>query len=96
MEWRAQSRRVTLTSCMDEMRHADKLSHTMSCAMSEDDDTRLKKTNKKITCTLTCQSVAFHVCWTSYRAVSPRTRNSKFSSWCSPTLSYHRHLKLYP
>ena len=36
MEWRTQSRRVTLTSCMDEMRHAHNLSHAMWCAMSED------------------------------------------------------------
>ena len=61
MEWTAQSRRVTLTSCMDEMRQAHNLSHAMWCAMSEDDDTRLNKTNKKTTCTLTCQIVAFHV-----------------------------------
>ena len=31
------------------------------CAMSEDDDARLNKANKKTTCTLTCQVVAFHV-----------------------------------
>ena len=40
MEWGSQSRRVTLTSCMDEMsvKHADNLSHAMWCAMSEYDD----------------------------------------------------------
>ena len=59
MEWRAQSRRVTLTSCMDEMRHAHNLSHAMWCAMSEDDDARLNKTNKKTTCTFTCQVSRF-------------------------------------
>ena len=35
MEWRAQSRRVTLTSCMDDVRHAHNLSHAVWCAMSE-------------------------------------------------------------
>ena len=41
MEWRAHSRRVTLTSCRDEM--------------SANDYARLNKTNKKTTCTFTCQ-----------------------------------------
>ena len=59
MEWRAQSRRVTLTSCMDETRHAHNMSHVMWCAMSEYDDARLNKTNKKTTCTLTCQVSRF-------------------------------------
>ena len=60
MEWRAQSRRVTLTSCMDEMSASTRtLSHTMWCAMSEDDDARLNKTNKKTTCTFTCQVLRF-------------------------------------
>ena len=59
MEWRAQNRRVTLTSCMDEMRHAHNLSHSMWCAMSEDDDATLTKTNKKTTCTFTCQVSRF-------------------------------------
>ena len=59
MEWRAQRRRVTLASCMDEMRHAHNLSHAMWCAMSEDDDARLNKTNKKTTCTFTCQVSRF-------------------------------------
>ena len=59
MEWRAQRRRVTLTSCMDEMRHAHNLSHAMWCAMSEDDDKH--ETNKKTTYTLTCQVSRFHV-----------------------------------
>ena len=55
MEKRAQNRRVTLTSCMDEMSaHTRTLSHAMWCAMSEDDDARLNKTNKKTTCTFTC------------------------------------------
>ena len=58
MEWRAQSRRVTLTSCRDEMRHAHNLSPAMWCAMSED-DARLNKTNKKTTCTFTCQVSRF-------------------------------------
>ena len=59
MEWRAQSRRVTLTSCMDEVRHAHNLSHAMWRAMSEGDDARLNKTNKKTTCTFTCQVSRF-------------------------------------
>ena len=43
---RAQSQRVTLTSCMDEMRHAHNLSlepRDVVCAMSVDDDARLNK-----------------------------------------------------
>ena len=31
MEWRAQSRRVTLTTCMDDARHAHNLSHDVVC-----------------------------------------------------------------
>ena len=54
MEWRAQSRRVTLTSCMDEMRHAHNLSHDVVCI-----ECRLNKTNKKTTCTFTCQVSRF-------------------------------------
>ena len=37
-----------------------------------------------------------HRCRTSGRSVSPRKRNSKFTSWCySPTLSCQRQLRLY-
>ena len=43
---------------MDEMRHAHNLSHAMECAMSEDDDARLNKTNTT-TCTFTCQVSRF-------------------------------------
>ena len=58
MEWRAQRRRVTLTSCMDEMRHAHNLSHAMWYAMSEDDD----NTNQQEDYVHTHLSgVAFHV-----------------------------------
>ena len=32
MEWRVQSRRVTLTACMDDVRHAHNLSHDVVCA----------------------------------------------------------------
>ena len=63
MEWRAQSRRVTLASCMDEMsantRPLEPLSHAMWCAMSEDDDARLNKTNNKTKCSFTCQVSCF-------------------------------------
>ena len=37
------------------------LSHAMWCSMSEDDGARLNKTNKKTTCTFTCQVSRFHV-----------------------------------
>ena len=50
---------VTLTACTDDMRDAHNLSHAMWCAMSEDDDARLNKTNKNTTCTLTCQVSRF-------------------------------------
>ena len=89
MEWRAQSRRVTLTSCMNEMRHEHNLSHAMWCAMSEDDDTRLNITKKRlrahslVKCRISCV-----LCWswlsrchwfrTSCRSVSPRIRNPSF------------------
>ena len=36
MEWRAQSRRVTLTTCMDDVRHAHNLRPTMWCANHDD------------------------------------------------------------
>ena len=84
MEWRAQSRRVTLTSCMDEdeCKHADHLSHAMWCAMSEDDDARLNKTNKKTTCTFTCQVSRF-MCTVSVLVVT--------SSVVSDVLSFGFH-----
>ena len=38
-----------------------------------------------------------HWCRTFYRSVSPRIHNSTFSSWCcSPIVSCHRQLNLYP
>ena len=58
MEWRAQSRRVTLTAYMDDVRHAHNLSHALWCAMSEDDD----NTNEQEDYVHThLSSVAFHV-----------------------------------
>ena len=36
MEWRVQSRRVTLATCMDDVRHTHNLSHAMWCADHDD------------------------------------------------------------
>ena len=68
--------------------HADHLSHVMWCAMSEDDDARLNKTRRQRAHSLVRCLVSCALCWswlsrrhwcrTSYRAVSPRMRNSKF------------------
>ena len=58
MEWRAQSRRATLTSCMNEMGHAHNLSHAMWYAMSEDDDNTNKQEDHVHT---HLSGVAFHV-----------------------------------
>ena len=87
MEWRAQSRRVTLTSCMDEMRHA-MMSHAMWCAMSEDDDntnktTRRLRAHSLVRCRVSCALCwswlsRRHWCRTLYRSVSPRVRNPSF------------------
>ena len=62
MEWRAQKvEEWTLTSCMDEMRQTrGHLAPRDVCAMSEYNDPRLNKTNKKTTCTF-MSSVEFHV-----------------------------------
>ena len=47
----------TLTSCTDEMRQTrGHLEPRDVCAMSEYDDLRPNKTNKKTTCTFTCSS----------------------------------------
>ena len=79
MEWRTQSRRVTLTSCMDEMsaKHTD-LSHAMRCAMSEYDDntklTRRPRAHSLIRCRVSCALwwswlSRRHWCRTSHRSV---------------------------
>ena len=61
MEWRAQSRRVTLTSCMDEMSANTRtwaLSHAMWCAMCVfDDNTNWQEDHVHIH----LSGVAFHV-----------------------------------
>ena len=101
MEWRTQSRRVTLTSCMDEMRdkHTDNLSHAMWCAMIEYDDANTTRTNKKTTCTFTCQVSRF-MCFMLILVftLSLVSDVSSFGSTthCSPTLSCHRQLRLWP
>ena len=40
-------------------KHADNYSHAMWCAMSEHDDANTTRTNKKTTCTFTCQVSRF-------------------------------------
>ena len=77
---------------MDEMRQTrGHLEPRDVCAMSEYDDPRLNKTNQKTTCTfmssvefhVLCVDLGFHVVigvGASHRSVSPRVRNSKFSS----------------
>ena len=39
--WNGELKVEELTSCMDEMKHAHNLSHSVWCAMSEDDDERV-------------------------------------------------------
>ena len=106
MERRTQRRRVTLTSCADEMSANTRTTWATRCGVQWVSMTTTR-TNKKTTCTFTCQVWRFmcfvlvlvftrrHWCRTSCRSVSPRIRKSKFSSWsCSRTLSCHRQLRL--
>ena len=84
MEWRAQSRRVTLTSCMDATSANTRTTWATRCGVQW-----VKMTTQDSWLSRR------HWCRTSYRSVSPRIRNSMFSSWCcSPTLSCHRQLRL--
>ena len=98
----------TPTSCMDEMRQtrghleprdvcvgmvttSDWTRLTTLCAHS-----RVHHVKCRVSCAL-CWSwfSRCHWCQTSHRSVSPRIRNSKFSSWCCClTLSCHRQLRL--
>ena len=95
MEWRAQSRRVTLTSCMDEMSANTRTTWATRCGvqwvkMTTQDGTKLTKilrAHSLVKCRVSCALCwswlsRRHWCRTSYRSVSPRIRNSKFSSWC--------------
>ena len=88
---------------MKEMRDAHNLSHAMWCAMSEDDDARLNKTNKKLrahslvryrVCIVLVLDVTLSLVSHILSFCVTRTRNSKFSSCCSLTLSRHRQFKL--
>ena len=105
MEWRAQSRRVTLTSCMDEMRQTRGQLEPSDVVCNEwvwlqHELTRRLREHSLFKCRVWCALcwswfLRRHWCRTSCRSVSPRKRNSKFSSWCcSPTLSCHRQLRL--
>ena len=58
MEWKAQSRRVTLTSCTDEMSANTRTTWATRCGVQWVKMTTTR-TNKKPTCTLTCKVSCF-------------------------------------
>ena len=107
MEWRPQNRRVTLTSCMDNMRTNTRttwaLSHAMWCALSEYDENTNKKENyvhihlSGVAFHVLCVGLGFHVVIGVGRLVirfHHAYAMTSFSSCCSPTLSCRRQFKL--
>ena len=106
MEWRAQSRRVTLTSCMDEMSANTRTTWATRCGVQRVSMTTTR-TNNKTTYTFTCQVSRF-MCFVLVLVFTSSlvsdvlsfgfaTRTTfQVSSCCSPTISCHRQFKLHP